>query len=146
MTKHPTILSWPLTSARTSGHETAVMAGLADGAELTLAIADTDSERQLGLGNRDQLPHDGMLFVFDQPARYGIWMKGMRFPIDIVWLRNGEVVHVVQDAQPQQGLTDAQLPIFSPPSDADAVVELASGRATQLKLSVGWDLEVASLQ
>lgn len=31
-----------------------------------------------------------MLFIFPRAERYGFWMKDMAFPLDIIWLNDGE--------------------------------------------------------
>ena len=54
---------------------------------IRVEIADTEVARSQGLSHRQVLKNGtGMLFVFDSPSRYGIWMKNMNFPIDIVWI------------------------------------------------------------
>ena len=35
-----------------------------------------------------------MLFRFSQAEKYSFWMKDMRFPLDIIWIKNREVVHI----------------------------------------------------
>ena len=53
---------------------------------LVVQIADNDSLRVRGLMFQDKLPFDqGMLFVFDKPATYPMWMLNMQFPLDIIW-------------------------------------------------------------
>jgi len=53
---------------------------------LTVQIADNDSLRTRGLMFQNELPFDrGMLFVFDKPATYSMWMLNMQFPLDIIW-------------------------------------------------------------
>jgi uncharacterized membrane protein (UPF0127 family) len=93
-------------------------------------IADDDSERARGLGGRDRLaPDAGMYFVLtDSSPR--IWMKGMRFPLDLVWINDGRVVQVttrVPDEPP--GTPDTQLPIYSPTRPANRVLEVNAGWA-----------------
>lgn len=51
-------------------------------------LADTPEKRVQGLSGREKLgENEGMLFIFDESDYHGIWMKGMRFPIDIIWAR-----------------------------------------------------------
>lgn len=92
------------------------------GEEYTLEIADTDSSRSLGLGERDSLCQScAMLFIFDRPSRYTFWMKGMRFPLDIVWLSGDEVVHI------ERGIPADSLLTYSPSRPADRVLEFNAG-------------------
>jgi len=69
---------------------------------LNVRLAATPSEREQGLMFRKNLPQgQGMLFVFDQPARYGFWMKNTYIPLDIIWFdENLEVVYIKERAQP----------------------------------------------
>ena len=68
------------------------------GQRLAVELADTPQKQQLGLGHRDALPwNTGMYFPYEHPAIYTFWMKGMRFSIDIVWIRNGRIIDVHTD-------------------------------------------------
>jgi uncharacterized membrane protein (UPF0127 family) len=50
-------------------------------------LADTSAARADGLAGRDALTEiDGLLLKWESPDRHPIWMKGMRFPLDLVWL------------------------------------------------------------
>ena len=54
---------------------------------IAVAIADTLEKRTQGLSGRESLSaNEGLLFVFSTSGAYGIWMKDMRFPIDIIWI------------------------------------------------------------
>lgn len=65
------------------------------GGAVTLEVARTRDEQSLGLGNRDSLAWGhGMLFVYERPGFMSFWMKGMRFDIDIVWIRDGRIVGI----------------------------------------------------
>ncbi len=73
------------------------------GVSLTLFLADTEELRSLGLGGRESLEQDeGMLFIFPKADRYGIWMKDMRFPIDIFWIGDdGRVASFEKNVGPE---------------------------------------------
>lgn len=82
-------------------------------------VADTYAKRAKGLGERDTLCGDcGMLFVFDAPGEYAFWMKDMRFPIDIIWLKDNKIVHIEKDVHPDS------LDILNPGVSANSVLEL----------------------
>ena len=58
-----------------------------NGHAISIEIADSEEKRALGLGERSALADDaGMLFVFPRSDFQSIWMKGMRFSLDIIWL------------------------------------------------------------
>jgi uncharacterized membrane protein (UPF0127 family) len=93
-------------------------------------IADDDTERALGLGDRDRLARDaGMYFVLtDSSPR--IWMKGMRFPLDLVWINGGRVVQVTRRVPDEPaGTPESELPIYSPSRPANRVLEVNAGWA-----------------
>ncbi len=91
---------------------------------ITAEIADTDELRVLGLSGRESLPEDrGMLFIFDQPGVYGIWMKDMNFPIDIVFIdENKQIISTENNVSP-----DTFPDIFRPASPAKYVLEIPAG-------------------
>ena len=59
---------------------------------IPVELAITKEEQQLGLGERDTLKWGhGMLFIHEEPDFKQYWMKGMRFDIDIIWIRDGRI-------------------------------------------------------
>ncbi len=84
-------------------------------------VADTPALRARGLGSRDELlPSHGMLFLFPDmdPDRHAFWMKGMRFPLDIAWIRDGRVVFI------ERNIPADSKDIFRPPTEAESVLEV----------------------
>ena len=65
-------------------------------------VAYTDEQKTKGLDVKNNLTENqGMLFVFQQPGKYGFWMIGMKFPIDIIWIdSNGTVTHIEHSLEP----------------------------------------------
>ena len=62
-------------------------------AEFIVEIADDRWERERGLSGRSHLsPESGMLFVPDDGEIGAFWMRGMRFPLDFIWV--GEACRV----------------------------------------------------
>ena len=99
----------------------------------SLEVADTDAKRERGLGYRETLcERCGMLFLFDRPDRYGFWMKGMRFPLDILWIREGAVVFLERNLDPND-----QTRVFVPSAEADRVLELNAGMADRFGIREG---------
>ncbi len=102
---------------------------------LNVEIADTAALRSVGLsGHAPLTDNEGMYFIFPVPAIYPFWMKGMNFPIDIVWIRGEKVVGIVENAAaPDSG----SLEIYSPPSLVDGVLEINAGLSDKLGFQVG---------
>jgi uncharacterized membrane protein (UPF0127 family) len=69
---------------------------------LSLEVARTPDEHQVGLMYRPSLPQDsGMLFVYDHQAIEGYWMHNTYVPLSIAWIdQNGAIVDI-QDMLPQ---------------------------------------------
>lgn len=113
------------------------------GATFTVEVADTPAKKELGLGKRDGLPAGrGMYFPFASARTWVFWMKDMRFPIDIVWIRQGRIVDIHKDVPPPA--SDA-LETYSPVEPADAVLELNAGAAEAAGLQAGDTVQVRAL-
>ncbi|NTV55642.1 MAG: DUF192 domain-containing protein [Candidatus Moranbacteria bacterium] len=111
---------------------------MVDGREFSAEVADTPSSRELGLGGRDSLCAScAMLFRFDTPGNYGFCMKGMRFPLDLVWIREGIVVHVEQNVSADSVRT------MYPGTDATEVLE--TNADALLGVRVGDRIEVGTV-
>lgn len=103
-----------------------------EGESLQVEIVNTPKSIEDGLGGQEGLETDGMLFVFNRPTTPIFWMKGMLFPIDIVWISDGKIVGIESNAQPPEaGETTDQLERFSAPQSVDMVLETAPGRLEQ---------------
>ncbi len=96
------------------------------GVSLAVEVADTEVLREQGLSGRSDLPSGkGMLFVFDTDGVWGIWMKDMQFPIDIVWADvDGKVVTVALNIAPE-----TYPEVFLPSAPARYIIELPAGFA-----------------
>jgi len=88
-------------------------------------LATTETDRQKGLSGVDNLsPDQALLMVFPSSDKWGIWMKDMKIPIDIIWLNeNKQVVYIVKNAVPEE----LDLRTFIPKTSAKYVLELAAG-------------------
>lgn len=82
----------------------------------------------MGLSEREQLLEDqGMLFIFDRSDRHAIWMKDMKFPIDIIWV--GEDLKIVDMLA---NITPDTFPqTFLPRASALYVLEVNAGWTAQ---------------
>lgn len=107
-------------------------------ARIQAEVADTEPERAKGLRDRAHIAENqGMLFVFSHDAKWQIWMKDMKVPIDIVWIdADKQVVAVQRNVRP-----DSYPGHFTPPADARYVLELASGVAQKTNIGPGMRAE-----
>ena len=105
--------------------------------ELSVEIANDPSEITKGLGERDQIGSDGMLFVLSQRIIPTFWMKGMRFALDFVWIDGGRVVDLTENVPAEPGVVDAKLKRYSPDHVVTHVLELDAGEIKKREISVG---------
>lgn len=95
-------------------------------------------EREQGLSGRADIGiNEGMLFLFDKEGRHGFWMKGMRFPIDIIWINGMKIVGIEENLEPEPGVSDSELKVYYPPEPVDKALELKAGRAAILRAKPG---------
>jgi len=93
--------------------------------------ASEPASRARGLGSREFLsPGNGMLFLFPDigPGKHVFWMKGMRFPLDIAWVRESRVIFIERSIP-----ADSQ-DVFYPPEDADSVLEVNAGEMSDVMI------------
>ena len=102
-------------------------------------LARTADELARGLGGHASLgEREGMLFIFPTSERHSFWMKGMTFPLDIIWIENEQVVYVLGDvAHPPPATADPALPIYTPPAAASYVLEVPAGFAARWGIRTG---------
>jgi hypothetical protein len=108
-----------------------------NGHTIRLMLAVTETEKERGLGYRNSLaPDTGMLFIYQNKDRYGFWMKGMRFPLDFIWITGNKVVDVSQNIpQPDN---DTVRPVnVAPNVPVDKVLEVNAGVIQSLGVQVG---------
>ena len=107
-------------------------------AELVVEVADAPAERQRGLSGREGLAEtDGMLFHFESGRATSLWMKGMLFGLDFIWVGPDCTVVDLHRNVPAPGGPGESLPIYRPGAEAASVVEVAAGRTEELGIEVG---------
>jgi hypothetical protein len=68
-------------------------------------VARTDQQRQIGLMFRKQMAtHEGMLFVFEEPATQCFWMRNTLIPLAAAFVDDSGTIVNVEEMAPQ---TDA---------------------------------------
>lgn len=113
------------------------VAVLPSGEEFALEVAATPAARAVGYMGRERVgSREGMLFVFEESGRHGIWMKNCRVSLDVVWL--DDRFRVVQVAADQVPCTDGEsCPVVEPLRTARYVLEFAAGTARAHRLATG---------
>jgi len=64
-------------------------------------VASQPQEHQIGLMHRKEMPaHEGMLFVFTQPAKQCFWMKNTLLPLTAAFVADDGSIVNLADMQP----------------------------------------------
>jgi len=72
------------------------------GQTLTVEIAADHASQRRGLMHREHLPADhGMLFVWEEPARRGMWMKNTLIPLDVAFIDADFEITNIETMEPQ---------------------------------------------
>jgi len=98
-------------------------------------VAVTEKQKELGLGNRVSLPKDhGMVFPYDHPEQYTFWMKGMEFPLDMIWIRDKKIIDISKNVPVASG---AYLPAYAAKAPVDMVLEVNAGVSDTENIKIG---------
>jgi uncharacterized membrane protein (UPF0127 family) len=106
-----------------------------NGVELVADIAETNEQRTKGLSVKDSLnENEAMLFVFSTSREHSFWMKGMKFPIDIIWIdEDKEVVHIEHSLEPC--IPDEFCQPYKPDRNSLYVLETIAGFAQKYNVT-----------
>jgi uncharacterized membrane protein (UPF0127 family) len=70
--------------------------------QIDTQVAQTEAQRQIGLMFRQEMPqHEGMLFVFEQPATQCFWMKNTLLPLTAAFVADDGTIVNLLDMKPQ---------------------------------------------
>ncbi len=98
----------------------------------TVEVVETLSQKAKGLGWRTELPKDGgMLFLFARYTKPGFWMLGMKFPIDILWIKDNRVIGI------EKNIPINDLKLYYPSEPINQVLEIIAGGADQKGITIG---------
>lgn len=97
-------------------------------------LADKPAKQIKGLSGRNEIKkNSGILFIYNKPGFYSIWMKDMKFPVDIVWIdENKKIIGIENEVKPESFPKS-----FKPPSPAKYALETNSGFAEKYGIEAG---------
>ena len=96
----------------------------------------------MGLSERSSLAQDqGMLFVFENPGYHNFWMKNMKFPIDIIFIKDDKIVNIVENATPPIS-ENTNPPILKPDGPINKVLEINAGLSGKYNIKKGAKIEI----
>lgn len=92
-------------------------------------------ELEKGLSQRDSLEQNqGMLFLFPSLRKPAFWMKGMNFPLDILWLKGDAIVEINENVPL---FTQGNVTTIIPHQEINKVLELKPGTASECEIKPG---------
>jgi uncharacterized protein len=113
-----------------------------DGKQFFVDVARTDEQKEKGLDIYNQLPlRRGMIFPFSTTDYFTFWMKGMKFPIDILYINENKVVDIFPEVPYPK--TSSETPaIVKSGQKANYVLEINAGLSQKYHFKKGDDIEI----
>lgn len=103
--------------------------------ELVVEMAQTPTQWEKGLSGRNTLQGiDGMLFIFPHYHIPLFWMKDTHIPLDIIWIKDNQIVELTENVQPNDSTTP---PTYSPSQTIDTVLEVPAGWSKANNIQIG---------
>jgi uncharacterized membrane protein (UPF0127 family) len=101
--------------------------------KIDVEIAENQAERSKGLMYRPYIPDSvGMLFIFEQSAPQGFWMKNTSIPLDIIYVdENKKIVSIAKNTKPY---SEESIPSVG---NAQYVVEVNAGFSERNNIITG---------
>ena len=116
---------------------------------LEVQIADTEPRRVRGLMFQEQLSYDqGMIFVFEEPGFYSLWMLNMQFPLDMIWFdSDGKVVYIDKNVPPCKSALETVTCTTnnSAENEAKYILEVTEGFVDKFEITEDSILEIISI-
>ena len=98
-------------------------------------LAITSQQMTQGLSGREKLADGhGMLFIYDGYYLPKFWMKNMKFPLDIIWIKDDLVAGVAKDLPPE-GEQPQQT--YEPLTFINYVLEVPAGYVDKFGIKIG---------
>lgn len=119
--------------------ETVTLVGPEETVSIRVEVAETSSERERGLMERDFLPEDtGMLFVFQEEQPLTFWMKNTIIPLDVLFFRDDGSFVSAASMVPCESAT---CPLYASAEPAMFALEVPAGFLDQHAVDDGWRLD-----
>ena len=115
--------------------------------DLKVLVAKESTRLYKGLGGRENLDkYDGMLFVFPSEDQHSIVMRDMKFPIDILWIRDGKVIDIAPNVPIEPNRAETDLIVYFARQDSDFVLEMPAGQVLARNIKIGDSFAVGNWQ
>ena len=107
-----------------------------------LHAPQTERDHEIGLAAFDVIaPDEGMIFRGMPVGRQSIWMKNMKFDIDVLWVnKDNQIIHIVQGMSKSDQTTKYHNPDTTPSA---YVIELPNDTCNKYGITVGQRVVIA---
>lgn len=113
------------------------------GKNFTMLRADTPERWKKGLSGRNSLgKYDGMIFLFPDNLQRPLVMREMKFPIDVIWISNSNIVDMKIFIEPEPDKLEQDLTQYLPRIPAEVVLEVPAGFVELNSLQIGDKIEL----
>lgn len=103
--------------------------------KINIDIAENDSQWYKGLSNRANICEDcGMFFLFPGYDNLSFVMRDMKFPLDIIFIRDNEILNIAENLAPA---TNDTKNIYSSKGEANRVLEVNAGFSKKQGIKAG---------
>ena len=95
---------------------------------LYLTVASTPETMTIGLSNTESINDgEGMIFVYQKEMPLEFWMKGVNYPLDIIFFDSLMNLINYTTMSPGSNLNDSELPIYKSNKPSMFAVEVPGG-------------------
>jgi len=102
---------------------------------LNIEVAKTVIAKSKGLSGRENLCSGcGMLFEFSDYQTRNFWMKEMNFSLDIIWIKDDQVIGYDENVQP---ITNGEITRVRSPEPVNYVLEVNAGWVANHQIRAG---------
>jgi len=109
-----------------------------------LYVAKSSNDQQVGLSKYDKIDDSrGMIFTFGKPDYYSFWMKQMKFPIDIIYIKDNKIVTIHKSVKPPK--SSEELTLYNPTQPSDKVLEVNAGLSQKYNIKEGDSVELSNI-
>lgn len=108
-------------------------------------VAKNPKDKEIGLSRFKNIKENqGMLFLFEKEDYYAFWMKDMKFPIDIIYIRENKIVDIYQNVKNPKDQYE-KMEIIKPKEASDMVFEINANISKKNGLRIGDFVRVQNL-
>lgn len=111
--------------------------------QLEVIVVKSVLDKAKGLSNIElaDFEADGMLFVFSDYQVRSFWMRGMRFDLEVLWIKDNKILQIDRGV-PAPGKTDKIERMNSEPQKVNYVLEIPAEMADKYGFNEGGRIEL----